>query len=101
MTTPPQRQWISLGIVFGGFTPAPESFPDVLGQRTSPAPRHPSGGLLDEEAAREAMREAGFTPVGPFPAARSVPWESVCNGCGQTHWPTLRHIENGLTCKHR
>ncbi|AKN68745.1 hypothetical protein QR97_02055 [Streptomyces sp. PBH53] len=95
-------QWVSLGVLFGGFTAQEETFPSV-----DEPPQEP---VLDTEVdeataaqmqdAEATMRGAGYIPEEPYPGGRTIPWESTCADCGAPRRPTLQDVERGVRCKH-
>lgn len=95
MTVPSrQKQWVSLGLLFGGHPQSFELPPPVSG------PPPTTQVTADEREAREVMRAAGYEPKGPYPGARSMPWDSECMDCGARRRPSLQDVERGVRCKH-
>jgi hypothetical protein len=95
MTVPSRhKQWVSLGLLFGGHPQGFELPPPVSG------PPPTTQVTADEREAMEVMRAAGYEPKGPYPGARSMPWPSECTDCGASRKPSLQDIERGVRCKH-
>lgn len=93
------KRWISLGVVFGGSTPQRERYPRLP---ALPQPHTAAAAISPEETeARLLMKEAGYTPYGPYPGARTMPWDCNCDICGQSRRPTIGEVENGLRCRHK
>lgn len=100
MTAPPKRgQWISLGMLIGGRPSYEKAFPDTPRVRPpagpEPATANDSGDDWD------IMHAAGYSPNGPHPGSRSLPWDSTCETCGQPRRPTIEEAERGVKCTHK
>lgn len=98
-TSPQQKRWVSLGLIFGGHTPSYVAEPTEL-------PLPPSAARIDaaeyeyEHEYEELMRDAGYEPEVPYPGARSMPWPSKCIDCGASRRPSIQDVERGVQCKH-
>lgn len=92
MTSPTQpKQWISLGMLFGGHTSTYEEQSPPLRARPAPSPPPLAAPLAAEEyTMAETMRAGRYEPKVRAPSARSMPWPSVCITCGAPGSPRSR-----------
>ena len=59
--------------------------------------RYCSGKAVNPQLAEQLMRDAGFTPLGPYPGALAQ-WESKCVTCGNTTSPSYSTVRMGGRC---
>ncbi|HEY8985332.1 MAG TPA: hypothetical protein VIU15_37870 [Streptomyces sp.] len=93
-------QWVSLALVFGGFSEPPLPEPQLSFQGEPSARPVVEEETEEGRAAVAVMREAGYEPEEPYPGRRSSPWSVRCTTCEKPRRPTLHQVARGLRCRH-
>lgn len=91
------RQWISLGILFGGHSYEVHSSPltgPVPGEELPPS----RDSVAQAESAEWEMRQAGYDLDEDYPGSPSIRWSVTCSACSAPRKVSLQSVRRGARC---